>query len=53
MKTMVVGVQDSPGARAAVRIAAALAQGLGGRMVAVPALETNENRDTGQTRRTR
>ena len=33
MKTIVVGVQDSPDARAAVRIAAAVAQGLGGRMV--------------------
>lgn len=51
MKTIVVGVQDSPGARAAVRIAAALAQGLGGRMVAVPTPETNEERDTNQTRR--
>jgi nucleotide-binding universal stress UspA family protein len=34
MKTIVFGVDDSPGARAAVRIAAALAQGLGGRIQA-------------------
>ena len=32
MKTIVLGVDDSPGARAAVRIAAAMAQGLGGRI---------------------
>ena len=32
MKTIVYCVDDSPGARAAVRIAAALAQGLGGRV---------------------
>jgi nucleotide-binding universal stress UspA family protein len=36
MKTIVVGVDDSPGARAAFRIAAALAQGLGGRLIAAP-----------------
>lgn len=51
MKTIVVGVQDSPGARAAVRIAAAFAQGLGGRLVAVPAPEANEDRNTHRTRR--
>lgn len=34
MKTIVFGVDDSPGARAAVRIAAALAQGRGGRLLA-------------------
>lgn len=34
MKTIVVHVDDSPGARAAVRIAAALAQGRGGRLLA-------------------
>jgi nucleotide-binding universal stress UspA family protein len=32
MKTIVFGVDDSPGARAAVRIAAAIAQGRGGRV---------------------
>jgi nucleotide-binding universal stress UspA family protein len=51
MKTIVVGVQDSPGARAAVRIAAAFAQGLGGRLVAVPAPEADEDRNTNRTRR--
>lgn len=51
MKTIVVGVQDSPGARAAVRIAAAFAQGLGGRMVVVQVPEANKDRDTNQTRR--
>ena len=34
MKMIVFGVDDSPGARAAVRIAAALAQGRGGRLLA-------------------
>ena len=51
MKTIVVGVQDSPGARAAMRIAAAFTQGLGGRIVAVQIPEANEDRDTNQTRR--
>ena len=32
MKTLILGVEDSPGARAAARIAAAIAQGLGGRI---------------------
>jgi nucleotide-binding universal stress UspA family protein len=50
MKTIVIRVQDSPGAHAAVRIAAAFAQGLGGRMVAMPAPEAKE-RDTNQRRR--
>jgi nucleotide-binding universal stress UspA family protein len=51
MKTIVVGFSDSPGARAAVRIAAALAQGLGGRLVAAPTPEPNTKSHHNRNRR--
>lgn len=51
MKTIVVGVGDSPGDRAAFRIAAALAQGLGGRLVAAPSQELNTKGHHNRNRR--
>ena len=42
MKTIVVRVDDSPGARAAVRIAAALARGRGGRLLATEQMRSEK-----------